>query len=252
MRQNPHVRICGGPGSATTLVYPTPSCSPEKPDASFLLKLGTDDLQSLLTELFEASHDPSLPDPALLAGWYQMAFHDVTKMRPARFSVLCEITPGRSHPDLHVVPGYKEANIAQPVVRFGRKVILHLPLWKHVVPMSAVCMADDVSIQRDRFTVLKISRRTRRQEAKECAGSRRARCVLRALNVHYRVEMSAEYEVSTSASCDRLEEPCIGDDVPMIASAAVPLCHTGRPEPLLNLGGLRSIRLTRMVIEEHG
>ena len=22
MRQNPHVRICGGPGSATTLVYP--------------------------------------------------------------------------------------------------------------------------------------------------------------------------------------------------------------------------------------
>ena len=24
MRQNPHVRICGGPGSATTLVYPTP------------------------------------------------------------------------------------------------------------------------------------------------------------------------------------------------------------------------------------
>ena len=25
MRQNPHVRICGGPGSATTLVYPTPT-----------------------------------------------------------------------------------------------------------------------------------------------------------------------------------------------------------------------------------
>ena len=24
MRQNPYVRICGGPGSATTLVYPTP------------------------------------------------------------------------------------------------------------------------------------------------------------------------------------------------------------------------------------
>ena len=23
MRQNPHVRTCGGPGSATTLVYPT-------------------------------------------------------------------------------------------------------------------------------------------------------------------------------------------------------------------------------------
>ena len=23
MRQNPHVRICGGAGSATTLVYPT-------------------------------------------------------------------------------------------------------------------------------------------------------------------------------------------------------------------------------------
>ena len=29
MRQNPHVRICGGPGSATTLVYPTPGrCGP--------------------------------------------------------------------------------------------------------------------------------------------------------------------------------------------------------------------------------
>ena len=27
MRQNPHVRICGGPGSATTLVYPTLSLS---------------------------------------------------------------------------------------------------------------------------------------------------------------------------------------------------------------------------------
>ena len=26
MRQNPHVRICGGPGSATTLVYPTSPC----------------------------------------------------------------------------------------------------------------------------------------------------------------------------------------------------------------------------------
>ena len=26
MRQNPHVRICGGPGSATTLVYPTVVC----------------------------------------------------------------------------------------------------------------------------------------------------------------------------------------------------------------------------------
>ena len=25
MRQNPHVRICGGPGSAMTLVYPTQS-----------------------------------------------------------------------------------------------------------------------------------------------------------------------------------------------------------------------------------
>ena len=28
MRQNPHVRICGGPGSATTLVYPTPGRCP--------------------------------------------------------------------------------------------------------------------------------------------------------------------------------------------------------------------------------
>ena len=30
MRQNPHVRICGGPGSATTLVYPTVFCLDEK------------------------------------------------------------------------------------------------------------------------------------------------------------------------------------------------------------------------------
>ena len=28
MRQNPHVRICGGPGSATTLVYPAPPVPP--------------------------------------------------------------------------------------------------------------------------------------------------------------------------------------------------------------------------------
>ena len=28
MRKNPHVRICGGLGSATTLVYPTPCQSP--------------------------------------------------------------------------------------------------------------------------------------------------------------------------------------------------------------------------------
>ena len=28
MRQNPHVRICGGPGSATTLVYPTSQRNP--------------------------------------------------------------------------------------------------------------------------------------------------------------------------------------------------------------------------------
>ena len=34
MRQNPHVRICGGPGSATTLVYPTSrrSCGVDWPD----------------------------------------------------------------------------------------------------------------------------------------------------------------------------------------------------------------------------
>ena len=32
MRQNPHVRICGGPGSATTLVYPT---SRRQPDDEF-------------------------------------------------------------------------------------------------------------------------------------------------------------------------------------------------------------------------
>ena len=31
MRQNPHVRICGGPGSATTLVYPTERAEENKP-----------------------------------------------------------------------------------------------------------------------------------------------------------------------------------------------------------------------------
>ena len=32
MRQNPHVRICGGPGSATTLVYPTDfTIDPQRP-----------------------------------------------------------------------------------------------------------------------------------------------------------------------------------------------------------------------------
>ena len=31
-RQNPHVRICGGPGSATTLVYPTPPPGHRLPD----------------------------------------------------------------------------------------------------------------------------------------------------------------------------------------------------------------------------
>ena len=36
MRQNPHVRICGGPGSATTLVYPTP---PER-GAQIVLETG--------------------------------------------------------------------------------------------------------------------------------------------------------------------------------------------------------------------
>ena len=40
MRQNPHVRICGGPGSATTLVYPTPSvllCRSAASSSSLLL-----------------------------------------------------------------------------------------------------------------------------------------------------------------------------------------------------------------------
>ena len=34
MRQNPHVRICGGPGSATTLVYPTSSVGEQLGGAS--------------------------------------------------------------------------------------------------------------------------------------------------------------------------------------------------------------------------
>ena len=37
MRQNPHVRICGGPGSATTLVYPTAD-SPERIDGISAIK----------------------------------------------------------------------------------------------------------------------------------------------------------------------------------------------------------------------
>ena len=37
MRQNPHVRICGGPGSATTLVYPTARTYDLAPDGRFLM-----------------------------------------------------------------------------------------------------------------------------------------------------------------------------------------------------------------------
>ena len=36
MRQNPHVRICGGPGSATTLVYPTAPRVPRSRAGSYL------------------------------------------------------------------------------------------------------------------------------------------------------------------------------------------------------------------------
>ncbi len=43
MRQNPHVRICGGPGSATTLVYPTADC---------LQVEGGEGLQSLVVYAF--------------------------------------------------------------------------------------------------------------------------------------------------------------------------------------------------------
>ena len=34
MRKNPHVRICGGLGSATTLVYPTPDLPGDEEDPS--------------------------------------------------------------------------------------------------------------------------------------------------------------------------------------------------------------------------
>ena len=49
MRQNPHVRICGGPGSATTLVYPTGSdprahlyLAGQRPQADRICRLGPD------------------------------------------------------------------------------------------------------------------------------------------------------------------------------------------------------------------
>ena len=43
MRQNPHVRICGGPGSATTLVYPTPprgACVAVTPNLVWIAQVG--------------------------------------------------------------------------------------------------------------------------------------------------------------------------------------------------------------------
>ncbi len=42
MRQNPHVRICGGPGSATTLVYPTAPRRRRQSDAQLLAAIRTD------------------------------------------------------------------------------------------------------------------------------------------------------------------------------------------------------------------
>ena len=42
MRQNPHVRICRGPGSATTLVYPTIPGHHVQVDVTFLKLVGKD------------------------------------------------------------------------------------------------------------------------------------------------------------------------------------------------------------------
>ena len=40
MRKNPHVRICGGLGSATTLVYPTPCrLNLTVPDTVYVLRI---------------------------------------------------------------------------------------------------------------------------------------------------------------------------------------------------------------------
>ena len=50
MRKNPHVRICGGLGSATTLVYPT---------AWDLRKLTTEELQQLETMAEKACERPA-------------------------------------------------------------------------------------------------------------------------------------------------------------------------------------------------
>ena len=58
MRQNPHVRICGGPGSATTLVYPTIKSPQVTP--------GYDEHMSPLQDLLASAVelDPVVDDPA--------------------------------------------------------------------------------------------------------------------------------------------------------------------------------------------
>ena len=62
MRQNPHVRICGGPGSATTLVYPTSS----RLNANAEISGGTVRSPRLLVR--QAEHDQPLISSGLSRG----------------------------------------------------------------------------------------------------------------------------------------------------------------------------------------
>ena len=58
MRQNPHVRICGGPGSATTLVYPTATHGGRGRRGWRKLHLGVDQSGAILVHtLTEATGD---------------------------------------------------------------------------------------------------------------------------------------------------------------------------------------------------
>ena len=51
MRQNPHVRICGGPGSATTLVYPTSEGFPGQDSQHFRLLIAEIVAEAVCTKL---------------------------------------------------------------------------------------------------------------------------------------------------------------------------------------------------------
>ena len=64
MRQNPHVRICGGPGSATTLVYPTvlTRWARLRPRRSSFQTTSTSPFRSARTQLSSPGRSSRTPD----------------------------------------------------------------------------------------------------------------------------------------------------------------------------------------------